>query len=479
MDKNLYLCAQNNKNMTKQNIETIKQKAVEGLGFEQLNPMQEEMLATASQGGDVLLLSPTGSGKTVAFLLPAAAQEGSALVIAPSRELAQQIRDVWQRMHTGIRCVACYGGHDLRIEQDQLQSLIDAESRMQRCLIVGTPGRLKDHIERGSFPPAQIERLVVDEFDKSLELGFEEEMHFIIDQLAGLKQRILTSATHAVPIAPWTGMSNYQQVVNNKSQSSDNSAEDKANKYDVQEGLKAYQVKSPVPDKLETLRDLLLTLLNTKDDQAIVFANYREAAERIAHYLSDQGIENALYHGGLEQEMRDKSIIRLRGGSIRVLVATDLASRGLDLPEVGHVIHYHFPQSQEAYTHRNGRTARAGATGAAYVIVGPEEVLPEFFPEKLPYFSLKKLSTLHTNLSTTMVTVYIGRGKKEKISKGDVVGFFTKNGGLKGQDLGRIDVMDHCAYVAIRREVAEAALAKVKGLKIKGEKTIYKVVAGS
>ena len=467
--------------MTKQNIETIKQKAVEGLGFEQLNPMQEEMLATASQGGDVLLLSPTGSGKTVAFLLPVAAQEGSALVIAPSRELAQQIRDVWQRMHTGIRCVACYGGHDLRIEQDQLQSLIDAESRMQRCLIVGTPGRLKDHIERGSFPPAQIERLVVDEFDKSLELGFEEEMHFIIDQLAGLKQRILTSATHAVPIAPWTGMSNYQQVVNNKCQIANNSVEDKesSNKYDVQEGLKAYQVKSPVPDKLETLKELLLALPADGEGTpatAIVFANYREAAERIAHYLQEQGIESALYHGGLEQEYRDKALIRFRGRSITLLVSTDLASRGLDIPEVGHIIHYHLPQSEEAWTHRNGRTARAGATGASYIILGPNEIMPEYISDRLPYFSLKHKSG---KLLPPNVTVYIGRGKKEKISKGDVVGFFTKNGGLQGSDLGRIDVMDHCAYVAIRREVAAAAIEKVRGLKIKGEKTLYKIVTGS
>lgn len=436
------------------------------MGFGSLNEMQEQMLLRVPEGRDVLLLSPTGSGKTLAFLLPLwmmMEPQQSALIIAPSRELVQQIADVWQRLHTELYCVACYGGHDLRVEQQRLDAL-------HANLVVGTPGRLKDHIERGNIEPEKFNYLIIDEFDKSLELGFEEEMHAIIDTLTGLKQRIFTSATHAVPIAPWTGFHDYQQL--------DFGADQKE-----PEKLAFYQVKSPIPDKLETLKELLLSLLAAKDSepeaQAIVFANYREAAERIAHYLSEQGIENALYHGGLEQDMRDKSIIRLRGGSIRVLVATDLASRGLDLPEVGHIIHYHFPQSQEAYTHRNGRTARAGAAGAAYVIVGPEEVLPEYFPHKLPYFTLKKHSTLNSPLSTKMVSVYIGRGKKEKISKGDVVGFFTKNGGLKGQDLGRIDVMDHCAYVAIRREVAEAALAKVKGLKIKGEKTIYKIVSGS
>lgn len=431
------------------------------------------------EGRDLLLLSPTGSGKTLAFLLPlwqalstTVASEGKVrlgLIIAPSRELVQQIADVWQRLHTGIQRVACYGGHDVRVEQQQLRG-IDLEAATP-ALIVGTPGRLKDHIERGNIMTEHITYLIIDEFDKSLELGFEEEMHAIIDTLSRLRQRIFTSATHAVPIAPWTGFHDYQQL-------------DFGGEQKEPERLLFFQVKSPVPDKLDTLHDLLLSLLvrEGNQEQAIVFANYREAAERIAHYLSDQGIENALYHGGLEQEMRDKSIIRLRHNSIRVLVSTDLASRGLDLPEVAHIIHYHFPQSEEAYTHRNGRTARAGASGSAYVIVGPEEVLPQFFPSKLPYFTLKKPSTLltqPTTLLSPLSTVYIGRGKKEKISKGDVVGFFTKNAGLTGADLGRIDIMDHCAYVAIRRDKVEAALAKVRGLKIKGEKTHYLIVSGS
>ena len=445
-------------------IKDIRQLALAAMGFDKLNEMQEQMLAKVPEHRDVLLLSPTGSGKTLAFLLPLwmmMEEEQSALIIAPSRELVQQIADVWQHLHTGLLCTACYGGHDLRVEQQRLAAA-------HHHLIVGTPGRLKDHIERGNIAPASFNYLIIDEFDKSLELGFEEEMHAIIDTLTGIRQRIFTSATHAVPIAPWTGFSDYQQL-------------DFGSDVKAPEKLSFYQVKSPVPDKLETLRDLLGSLLTGQGEaataQAIVFANYREAAERIAHYLTDQGIDNALYHGGLDQEMRDKSIIRLRGGSIRVMVSTDLASRGLDLPEVAHVIHYHFPQSEEAYTHRNGRTARAGATGTAYVIVGPEEVLPEYFPAKLPYYSIKK--NRNAQIVTDFVTVYIGRGKKEKISKGDVVGFFTKNGGLKGTDLGRIDVMDHCAYVAIRREVAEAALAKVKGLKIKGEKTHYLIVTGS
>ena len=459
----------------------IRQRALEATGFEHLNPMQEKMLEAMPNGRDILLLSPTGSGKTLAFLLPlwqtlttSATTKGNAkltkeaLIIAPSRELVQQIADVWQGLHSGIRCIACYGGHDLRIEQQQLNS-IQAGSAW---LLVGTPGRLKDHIERENIDPASKSYLVIDEFDKSLELGFEDEMKAILGTLTGLRQRIFTSATHAVPIAPWTGFKDYEQIAFISNPITGERTEEAASK------LSQYQLKSPIADKLETLKSLICNLLsNNTEDSLIVFANYREAAERISHYLTDEGIENALYHGGLEQDMRDKSIIRLRGGSIRVLVSTDLASRGLDLPEVAHVVHYHFPQSQEAYTHRNGRTARAGATGSAYVIVGPEEVLPDFFPDKLPYYSLRKKA--QSIASPLMVTVYIGRGKKEKISKGDVVGFFTKNAGLKGSDIGRIDIMDHCAYASLRREVAAEALEKVRGLKIKGEKTHYLIVSGS
>lgn len=462
-------------------IDDIRKQILSQMGFAQLNEIQQKILSSAPTRQNVLLLAPTGSGKTIAFLSRVwwmlENGEKHALVIAPSRELVQQIAEVWQKMHTGIRCVACYGGHDLRTEQNRLEDLGE-----ERSILVGTPGRLKDHIERENITVATMDVLVIDEFDKSLELGFEDEMKAIMETLTGLKQRVFTSATHALPIAPWTGFKDYEQI---ESTSVDISA--KGQDQDTDGKLDVYQVKSPIPDKLETLRDLLLTIAQ-KDNYKerggiIVFANYREAAERIAHYLSEEGIDSALYHGGLDQEFRDKALIRFRGQSIALLVSTDLASRGLDIPEVAHVIHYHLPQSEEAWTHRNGRTARAGASGSSYIILGPNENLPEFVDigshGKLPYYSLDKdTSKGRKMIASPNVTVYIGRGKKEKISKGDVVGFFTKNGGLQGSDLGRIDVMEHCAYVAIRREVAEAALAKVKGLKIKGEKTHYLIVSG-
>jgi superfamily II DNA/RNA helicase len=454
------------------NLESLKQQAVQALGFDRLNEMQQQMLATATTVSDVLLLSPTGTGKTVAFLLPmiayaqAAATEGAnapaeqVLIIVPGRELALQIAEVIQRLHCGLRAVCCYGGHDLRREQQMLAAA------PAPTFIVGTPGRLKDHMERGNIHPAAITRLVLDEYDKSLELGFEEDMKAIVKQLSGLKQRLLTSATHAVPVAKYLGIERFvmQDFLPKTAEHTDDTS--------VPVALELRQVKSPIADKLETLLRLVCSL--PADAQIIIFSNYRESSERIAHYLSEQGVANALYHGGMPQDLREKALIRFRGGSIRVLVSTDLAARGLDIPEVEHVVHYHLPASLEVYTHRNGRTARAGARGTAYLIVGPNEYLPEFIGSDIPYHRLPAQLTPFT--PAPWRTLYIGRGKREKISRGDVLGFLVRCGGIEGQQIGRIDVQEHCAYAAVRAEVAQTLVDSLRGQKIKGEKTHYLIV---
>lgn len=458
------------------NLEDLKRQAAQALGFDRLNAMQEALTDAAIAGKDLLLLSPTGTGKTVAYLLPivyfAQAAEASgfrrALVIVPSRELAQQIADVWQRMHTGLRVVGCYGGHDPRIEQQSLAATPAA------TLIVGTPGRLLDHIRRGHLATGDITHLILDEYDKSLELGFDDDMKAIVASLASVRQRILTSATHAMPVAKYLGIRRFE-MLDFLPKASDTATPDAAAPDAAFGGrITLRQVKSPIADKLDTLLRLLCALPD--DAQAIVFSNYRESSERIAHFLHDHGIANALYHGGLDQPVRDKALIRFRGGSIRVLVSTDLASRGLDIPDVEHIIHYHLPTSEEAFTHRNGRTARAGSDGTAYLIIGPEEYLPDFLHEEPQYFTLPKQERPFA--APQWATLYVGRGKREKISKGDVLGFFTQNGGVTAAQIGRIDVLEHSAYVAIRRDVAADVAERVRGLKIKGEKTHYLIVTG-
>lgn len=451
----------------------IRQLAISSMGFESLNAMQEEMLAKDNTGKNILLLSPTGSGKTIAFLLPLILRMStgaSALIIVPSRELAIQINDVFHKLKTGIRSICCYGGHDIKKEIDALASVKENEA----FLLIGTSGRLKDHIERGSFKPETLKMVVLDEYDKSLELGFEEEVKFIISKAENRDQMILTSATHAVPLAPWLNFKNYNQLdflpkTGNKA--AKGTDDEEAAKYVQNDKLSIYQVKSPIADKLDTLAELLCSI--NDDSQIIVFSNYRESSERISHYLSDKGIENSLYHGGLEQDMREKALARFRGNSLRILVSTDLASRGLDIPDVAHIIHYHLPADEETFVHRNGRTARAGNSGAAYLIVGPNEFVPAYLKVEPKYFRLVQGAKFK---SSPFVTIYIGRGKRDKISKGDVLGFFTKNAGIDGKKIGRIDIYENCAYCAVARDVASAVVEKVKGLKIKGEKTHYLIV---
>lgn len=445
------------------NLVELSQKAVAAMGFDRLNAMQEKMLETAVSGSNIVLLSPTGSGKTVAFLLGLMAtafvvdEPRLAMVIVPSRELAQQIAEVARKL--GLRTVLCYGGHDPRIECQRLEAISG-----ERALIIGTSGRLKDHMERGRIQTQRISHLVLDEFDKMLELGFEEELKYIVGGLKAVRQTFLTSATHATPIAPWLNMKPYQQLDFTR----------------PTQGLKVYQFRSPIADKLDALTDLLHAIFTSDTTgQVIVFSNYRESSERIAHHLCEQGIPSALYHGGMDQSLRDKAVIRLRTQSVRVMVATDLASRGLDISEVSHIIHYHLPADLETLTHRNGRTARNGTTGTAYMIVGPNEFLPDFLGDNIPFFNTH--STLPTPHSPEGVftLVYIGRGKKHKISKGDILGFFTKNGGIDGSKIGRIEVTDQCSYCAISSDVVHSVLDRVHGLKIKGEKTIYKIVEGN
>lgn len=449
-------------------MEEIKQLAIEAFGFDRLNDMQTKMLEEASSGSNVLLLSPTGSGKTIAFVLPLINQlseENSALIIVPSRELAIQISDVISKLKCGIHLICSYGGHDIKKETNKFSSI----SNKEKTIIVGTCGRIKDHIERGNIITNNINYLVLDEYDKSLELGFDEELKAIVSNLKFLNNTILTSATHYMPIAKWLNFTNYKKldflpIVKDNDE----------RKYTQNTNLSLYQVKSPINDKLDTLKQLLCSF--SDDSQIIVFSNYRESSERISHYLTDNGIENALYHGGLEQVYREKALARFYGNSIRVLVSTDLASRGLDIPDVSHIIHYHLPVNEEAFTHRNGRTARAGSFGSAYLLLGPNEFLPTYITKEPMYYRLDKDGKFSPS---PFVTVYIGKGKKEKISKGDIVGFFTKNGNIEGSNIGRIDVYEHCAYCSIKRDIAANVIEKVKGLKIKGEKTHYLIVSGS
>lgn len=430
------------------------QSALHNLKIEALNPMQEAALEAVSSEKDVVLLSPTGSGKTLAFLLPLLLSMNpdcntiQVLILVPSRELALQIDSVFKAMNTSWKTCCCYGGHPISEEKKSILGNHPA-------IIIGTPGRITDHLSKGNFSSDSIHTLVIDEFDKSLEFGFQDEMSEIISQLPGLKQRILLSATDAEEIPRFTGM-NRTVKLNFLTASDEETSR-----------LTLMKVTSPAKDKIDTLYKLLCTLGSSS---SIVFCNHRDAVDRVSNLLTEKGFYNERFHGGMEQPDRERALYKFRNGSCHVLVSTDLAARGLDIPEVGHIIHYHLPVNEEAFTHRNGRTARWDAKGTSYLILNTEEKAPEYISTEMDAYELPE--QVSRPAKPLWVTLYIGKGKKDKLSRIDIAGFLYKKGNLSREDVGAIDVKEHYAFVAIRRGKAKQLLNLIQGEKIKGMKTL-------
>ena len=420
------------------------------MGIDNLNDMQRRVLNQWKSGsGDLVLYSPTGTGKTLAFALcllqalKPPMQQLQAVVLAPSRELVMQTAEVLRLLADGYKVTPCYGGHAVSDEKASLAVTPD--------VVVATPGRLLDHHKRGNISISGARLLVLDEMDKSLELGFEDEMRQLLRQMPRLNRRILASATVLSAMPDYVHLHN-PFVVN---------VLDKGQQ--PAERIKVWQVDADSKDKLDTLQQLLLSL---GGDKTIVFANYRESVDRIHQFLVKNGIDAGLYHGAQEQQERECAVAKLNNGSVVVLVATDLAARGLDIDTVQHIIHYHLPVSEQAYIHRNGRTARVDATGNSYVVVAPEDHVPEWvlIDER---FALRPAEAVP---QAPMATLYFQAGKKEKLSRGDILGFIVNNSDLDPGRVGRIDVRDHYALVAVPRREAANLLKRLQANKIKGKK---------
>jgi ATP-independent RNA helicase DbpA len=432
------------------------EKTLNNLKLKALNEMQTAAYDAIKAPGDVILLSATGSGKTLAFLLPIVEtlderKTTQALIVVPSRELAQQIEQVFRSMGTGYKITACYGGHLRETEENNLTE--------PPAIIVGTPGRLCDHIRRQNITTDTITTLVLDEYDKTLELGFAEEMEFIVASLPTLNKRVLTSATRAVDLQDFIGLQEEAQTLDFLPLTPVPA-----------EKLAIKTVQSPEKDKADTLFTLLCYLGNRP---SIIFCNHRDAVERTSKLLAEKGILNTFYHGGMEQQQRDSALSKFRNGTVNFLVTTDLAARGLDIPNIRYIIHYHLPETPESYTHRNGRTARMDATGTAIVILSPDEVLPSYITEEVEGIELNEQYPLPEQ--TQWITLFIAAGKKDKVNKIDIVGFLSHKGQLKKEDIGLIDVKDFFSFVAIRRSKATNALHVIKNEKIKNKKVTIAV----
>lgn len=435
-------------------MNTLQEKALLNLGISELNPMQETALKTIAIKSETLLLSPTGSGKTLAFLLPLLelfdlnTTTIQCLIIVPSRELVLQIEQVWRKMGTGYKVSVCYGGHDARTEAKSLST--------PPALLIGTPGRIADHAEKGRIALSEIKTLILDEFDKSLELGFQTEIEYIVNGLTGITKKVLVSATSSLAIpdfAKVTALTRLNFIAKQAESESD---------------LTMKLVVSDTADKMMTLFQLLCSI---PSQPALIFCNHRDACERATTFLTEKGIVCGFYHGGMEQNERERALVLFRNGSINYLITTDLASRGLDIPEMNQVIHFQLPSHENEFTHRNGRTARMNAKGTAYLMLSKNEKLPEYMSEKPVEQPLAAKNKLPER--PLYKTIYINGGKKDKLNKFDIVGTFLQKGKLAKEDLGLIEVQDFNAYVAVKSEKVPALLKNIQEEKIKGKK--YKI----
>ncbi len=435
-------------------------KITEKLGIT-MSSMQQAAAAAIIEGSDnVEVLSPTGSGKTLAYLLPLAqlidstSDELQAIVIVPGRELAIQSAEVLASLKAGVRGYASHGGRSAMDEHRELRKVMPH-------VVFATPGRLNDHLDKANIESNSVRWIVIDEFDKCLQMGFADEMNRAMEHMPRTARRIFLSATDMVD----DGRANGElspvgfHVVDFLETNEDN------------ERVSISIVRSPDKDKLRTLANLLACF---GDVSTIVFLNYRDSVERTAEFLRSEGFSLTAYHGGLDQRQREEAIYRFANGSANILVSTNLGSRGLDIPNVRNIVHYHLPETEEDYTHRVGRTARWDKTGDTYFILSEGETLPDYvdaltcdfeFPESLP-----------APAKSRMTTLYIGKGKKDKVSKGDILGFLCKTGGLKGAEIGRIDVYDYYAYAAVDNKKLNSVLKNVQGCKIKGKRTKVEVM---
>ncbi len=419
------------------------------LNISKLNEMQLASIEAQKTRGDVVLLSPTGSGKTLAFLIPLmenllpGAKFIQALIVVPSRELAVQIESVFKSMKSGHKVTLAYGGHDSRTERNNFTE--------PPAVLIGTPGRLGDHIRKETIDISKIHTIILDEFDKSLEFGFERDMQYIISQLKNLKQRVLTSATQALDVPEFTGMK--EPLILNYLQDSPT------------KGLALKAVWAKGTDKLEALFKLICVVGH---EPTLIFCNHRDTVEQLSQFFKNKRLVHDIYHGKLEQEERELAILKFRNGSNHLLITTDLASRGLDIENLKNVIHYQLPVNETSFLHRNGRTARMNAEGTAWLVLAEDDHFPEFLGETPEVVELPGELLLPINPDWT--TIYISAGKKNKVNKGDIAGLLHQKGNLKQEELGMIMIGDYASFAAVKKNKAAKLLDLLRDEKIKNSK---------
>lgn len=433
------------------------------LGFENATPVQEASIPHLLEGRDVIGQSKTGSGKTVAFSLPIlerldlGADRVQALILCPTRELCAQVaREVRKlgRRHPGLQVRTISGGEPMR---EQVSAL-----RRGVHVVVGTPGRVLDHLRRENLDLGGVRTLVLDEADRMLEMGFQDDIETVVEQTPQNRQTVLFSATFPERI---------------EEMSSSHQRDPVRLAIESEQDVSSIRQLFLEAEGEQKLKALLWTLGHFEYETALVFCNFKATVAELESKLHLEGVSVACIHGDLEQYDRDKVMTLLRGQSIRVLIATDVAARGIDVSELDLVVNYELPSQEEIYTHRIGRTGRAGAEGVAVSILDRRErsrisAIGESTGAGLqPCEWTDRPNGEVLRRPAKMQMIQIGGGRKDKVRPGDILGALTgEAGGLSAADIGKIEIRDKASFVAVKLELSAEAARSLNNGKIKGRR---------
>jgi ATP-independent RNA helicase DbpA len=434
--------------------------AVDSLGYTEMTPIQRESLPPILEGRDVIAQARTGSGKTAAFGLGLLQQLDltqirlQALVLCPTRELADQVSKAIRRLAINlpnVKLLTLCGGMPLG---PQLASL-----EHDPHIVVGTPGRVQEHLKRESLHGGGIKVLVLDEADRMLDMGFEEAIDDIVKRISKHHQTLLFSATYPDAIRAVSGRVQRDPVTVTVEETHDENT------------IEQRMIEVEPANKPDVLSRILT---HEKPEATLVFCNMRKDTETLAAELDRRGFSPLALHGDLEQRDRDEVLVRFANRSCNILVATDVAARGLDIIDLPLVISYDVAHDADTHTHRVGRTGRAGARGLAITLVGSREqpkirAIEERLGGPMLRYPAKPVGDGRKVLNlATMKTLVIDAGRQDKLRPGDILGALTGDAGLEAKDIGKIDVFATRAYVAIRRDLANKALERLRAGKIKG-----------
>ncbi len=435
-------------------LHVIRDQILKQLSFSSFNDIQQKFLDLSDANSHIQFLAPTGSGKTLAFItfiLERLNNQHSgmqALIMVPGRELALQIESVFKQLKTGYKVVCCYGGHDFKKESNQL---IETPA-----IVIGTPGRLAQHIELGKIKPEQVNILVIDEFDKCLEQGFDEDMAYIIRRMSHYKFAVLCSATPVLEQAPYLELSKFKAL-------------DLRQMAIQQSGRQIFKIMTSNKEKLNTLIDLVTQI---PPASTLIFCNTRNEVDELSDELKALGFVVAPYHGALEQKERELNLFKFDNGSVALFVCTDLAARGLDLSQVKHVIHFTEPLDEASFIHRNGRSGRLQQEAGQVYLFMTEDSRHQPYQDAFDTLTISRDTKKNRPMAELppYQTYFISLGKKQNLQKGDILGFFTKDIGLDGKSIGKIKIYETYSYVAISQSLFAQILNLVEGKKMKNKK---------